>query len=89
MSNGTFSDATKKVLMALGILSVHWVHLGSVFGPNLLKLLDEEAQEICCLGNWDPFLQELSYSTKLALKPTRKIAGYTTGSGFTIIYKLH
>jgi hypothetical protein len=81
MTNSTFSDAVKKVLRALGIPSAHWVHLGRVMGPKILELLDEEADEIRRLGNWDPFLQELSYSTKLPLKPIRKIAGYTTGTG--------
>jgi hypothetical protein len=81
MTNCTFSDAMKKVLRALGIPSAHWVHLGRVLGPKILELLDTESEEIRRLGNWDPFLQELSYSTKLPLKPIRKIAGYSTGSG--------
>jgi hypothetical protein len=51
MLNCTFLDAMKKVLMALGIPSVHWVTLGRVLGQKILELLDKEAQEICCLGN--------------------------------------
>jgi hypothetical protein len=58
----------KKVLWALMIPLAHWVHLGRVLGPKILELLYEEANEICCLENGDPSLQELSYLMKLPLK---------------------
>jgi hypothetical protein len=45
----------------VGVPSAYWAHLGRVLGPKILELLEEEADVICPLGNWDHFLQELSY----------------------------
>jgi hypothetical protein len=67
---------------------MHWVHLGRVFGPKILEVLDKESEKIHRLGNWDPFLQELSYSMKLPpLKSIWKIAGHTTGTGMHYILR--
>jgi hypothetical protein len=81
MDNATYASAIKRVLGELGIPSCHWVHLGRTIGPKILELLEEEAEAIRVLGNWDPKIQETSYSTKLPLGPMRKIAGWIAAQG--------
>ena len=47
------------------IASNHWLHLRHQLGAKILEFLDELNKEIRKLGNWDPSIQETSYSTKL------------------------
>ena len=81
MSNDTYSKAIKEVLNKLGIASNHWVHLGRTLGPKILEFLEIEAEEIRWLGNWDPKIQEKSYSLKLPMKAIRAIAGFVLANG--------
>jgi hypothetical protein len=81
MANNTYADAIKLTLRGLDIPSNHWVHLGRTLGPKILELLEEESDDIRRLGNWNPSIQESSYSIKLPLSPMRKLAGYTTANG--------
>ena len=81
MSNDTYSKAIKEVLNKLGIASNHWVHLGRTLGPKILEFLEIEAEEIRRLGNWDPKIQEKSYSLKLPMKAIRAIAGFVLANG--------
>ena len=81
MANNTYADAIKATLGGLNIPSNHWVHLGRTLGPKILELLEEESDDIRRLGNWNPSIQESSYSIKLPLRPMRKLAGYTTANG--------
>lgn len=81
MSNDTYSKAIKQVLQKLSIASNHWVHLGRTLGPKILEFLEVEAEEIRRLGNWDPKIQEKSYSTKLPMKAIRAIAGFVLANG--------
>jgi hypothetical protein len=81
MANNTYADAIKATLKSLNIPSNHWVHLGRTLGPKILELLEEESDDIRRLGNWNPSIQESSYSIKLPLRPMRKLAGYTTANG--------
>jgi hypothetical protein len=81
MDNGSYARSIKKVLKALMIPSSHFVHLGRTLGPKILELLEEESEAIRQLGNWDPKIQETSYSTKLPLGPMRKIGGWVSGNG--------
>lgn len=81
MSNDTYSKAIKEVLTKLSIASNHWVHLGRTLGPKILEFLQVEGEEIRRLGNWDPKIQEKSYSTKLPMKAIRAIAGFTLANG--------
>jgi hypothetical protein len=81
MANNTYSEAIKTTLKKLNIPSNHWVHLGRTLGPKILELLEEESDDIRRLGNWNPSIQESSYSIKLPLSPMRKLAGYTTANG--------
>jgi hypothetical protein len=80
MGNSTYSSAIKKVCLRLMIASKHWLHLGRHLGAKILEFVEEVAEEIRCLGNWDPKIQETSYSTKLPWRPMRKLAGFTTGN---------
>jgi hypothetical protein len=81
MANDTYAKAVKQVLGKLGLASSHWVHLGRTLGPKLLELLELEADIIRSLGNWDPKIQETSYSTKLPMKAVRASNGFSTANG--------
>ena len=80
MANDTYLNAIKKVCSDLMIASRHWLHLGRQLGAKILEFLEELKEEIRSLGNWDPKIQETSYSTKLPWRPMRKLAGFTTGN---------
>jgi hypothetical protein len=80
MANDTYANAIKKVCADLMIASRHWLHLGRQLGAKILEFLEELKEEIKNLGNWDPSIQETSYSTKLPWRPMRKLAGFTTGN---------
>jgi hypothetical protein len=80
MKNDTYARAIKKVCADLMIPSNHWLHLGRQLGAKILEFLEELREEIRNLGNWDPKIQETSYSTKLPWRPMRKLAGFVTGN---------
>jgi hypothetical protein len=80
MANDTYAKSIKKVCEELMIPSRHWLHLGRQLGSKILEFLEELKEEIRCLGNWDPKIQETNYSTKLPWRPMRKLAGFTTGN---------
>jgi hypothetical protein len=81
MKNRSYSDAIKLVLKGLGIAALHLVHLGRNLGAKILEMLEEESRWIQSLGNWNPSMQESSYSTKLPMKPIRKMAGFCEANG--------
>jgi hypothetical protein len=54
MSNDLYADAIKQVLLQLGIVVFHLVHLGRNLRPKLLEMLEEKSDAICQLGNWNP-----------------------------------
>lgn len=81
MANGTYADAVKSVLGGLGIASKHWLHLGRGMGPKLLEISETQREEIRCLGNWDPKIQETTYSSKLPMRAIRNMAGYVMADG--------
>ena len=81
MKSNSYSKAMKDVLQYLGVTAGHLVHLGRVLGSKLLEMLEVESEAIRQLGNWDPKIQENSYSTKLPMKPMRNLAGYTQSNG--------
>jgi hypothetical protein len=81
MKNDSYSKAIKQVLKALMILAYHLVHLGRNLGAKILEMLDEETDEIRKLGNWNPSIQDTSYSTKLPMKPIRNLAGCQMAGG--------
>jgi hypothetical protein len=81
MSNDTYAKAIKDVLGKLGLASHHWAHIGRVLGPKILEFLEMERDEIRVLGNWDPKIQECSYSTKLPMKAIRASNGFSLANG--------
>jgi hypothetical protein len=48
----------------------------------MLDLLEEESEEICQMGNWNPSIYDVSYSSKLPLPPIQKLVGYHSNQGF-------
>ena len=81
MKNDTYAKGIKQVLQELGIKSNHWVHLGRITGPKKLEMEEISPEDIRILGNWDPKIQEKSYSTRLPMRPMRAMAGYTVAKG--------
>jgi hypothetical protein len=81
MKNDSHGKAIKQVLMTLGIYAYHIVHLGRNLGAKLLEMLEEESEEIRKMGNWNPSIQDASYSTKLPMKPIRNLAGCQKAGG--------
>ena len=81
MCGDSYSGAVKSVLNKLKIPATSLVHIGRKLGPKLLEMLDEESSWIKLLRNWDPSIQQTSYSTKLPMRPIRKLAGFTKANG--------
>jgi hypothetical protein len=81
MTNDSYAKAIKAVLLGLGIAAIHLVHLGRNLGPKLLEMLEEESDAIRQLGNWNPSMQDSCYSTKLPMRPIRKLAGFVQANG--------
>ena len=81
MNGDSYAKAIGIVLKILMIFINIFKHLGRKLGPKILEMLEEEESEIKTMGNWDPSIQKQSYSTKLPMRPIRKLAGYTNANG--------
>jgi hypothetical protein len=81
MKTNTYARSIKHVLDDLGIVVTHFAHLGRQLGAKILEMLEIESEEIRRLGNWNPSMQDSCYSTKLPMKPIRRLAGFTTSGG--------
>lgn len=81
MKTNTYARAIKSVLENLGVVVTHFAHLGRQLGAKILEMLEIESEEIRRLGNWNPSMQDACYSTKLPMKPIRRLAGFTTAGG--------
>ena len=46
-------------------------------GSKILDLLEEEAEAIKHMGQWNPSMFDNSYSSKFLMGPMTKLAGYT------------
>ena len=77
----TYTRGIKSILELLALVVTHFAHLGRQLGAKILEMLEVESEEICRLGNGNPSMQDLCYSTKLPMKPIRRLAGYTTSGG--------
>jgi hypothetical protein len=75
LNNRSYTDAIKAVLLFLGIVALHLLHLGRNLGAKILEMLEEENSAIQIMGNWNPSMQSSCYSTKLPMQPTCKLAG--------------
>jgi hypothetical protein len=71
-----FAKVIKQVLLALGIMGLHILHLGRNLGPKLSEMLEEKSYTIHQLGNWNPSMQDSCYMTKLPMGPIWKLAGF-------------
>jgi hypothetical protein len=76
-----YGVAMGNVAKLIGLASTHTTHLGRVLGPKVLEMLEFDSEEIRTLGNWDPKIQETTYSTKVPLKALRGMAGFEVGQG--------
>ncbi len=81
MKTNTYARAIKSVIELLGLVVTHFAHLGRQLGAKILEMLEIESEEIRRLGNWNPSMQDACYSTKLPMKPIRRLAGFTTSGG--------
>ena len=69
------------MLLDLGLPISKIKHLGRGLGPKILETLENEQEGIRQLGNWNPSIQDVSYSTKLPMIPIRHAAGFHKASG--------
>ena len=53
-------------------------HLGRKLGTKILELLEEETEELKKMGQWNPSVFDLAYSTKLPLGEIQKLAGFVS-----------
>ena len=81
MNNNSYKNAIKTVLEELNIPSIHFVHLGRTLGPKIMEMLQMSSDAIRLLGNWEPKIQETSYSTKLPMAAIRAMGGFETAQG--------
>jgi Centromere DNA-binding protein complex CBF3 subunit, domain 2 len=78
MQNDLYSDKVKDVLKGLGLACNKLLHLGRNLGAKILDLLEEFKEEKRQMGQWSPDVVDNSYSSKLPMRPIRKLAGYTS-----------
>ena len=81
MNNNSYKNAIKGVLEELHIPSIHFVHLGRTLGPKIMEMLQMSSDTIRLLGNWEPKIQETSYSTKLPMAAIRAMGGFEMAQG--------
>jgi Centromere DNA-binding protein complex CBF3 subunit, domain 2/Transcriptional activator of glycolytic enzymes len=74
--NDSYAKHVKKVLQKLKVPCNKLLHLGRNMGARILEMLQEEAEEIRRMGQWNPSTQDNCYSSKLPMGPIRKLAGY-------------
>ena len=80
ITNDSYSAHIKRVLAKLHIGCNKLLHLGRNMGARILELVEEEAEAIRQMGQWNPSVFDNSYSAKLPLGPMRKLAGYPSTS---------
>jgi hypothetical protein len=61
MNRRSYVDAIKAVLLFLGIVALHLLHLGRNLGAKILEMLEEENSAIQTMGNWNPSMQLSCY----------------------------
>jgi hypothetical protein len=76
MGKDSYGTHISKVLQRLGLPMNKLLHLGRNIGSKILELLEEEQDCIRQMGNWNPSMFDVNYSTKLPIKPMRKLAGF-------------
>ena len=81
LRNDTYSRSIRHVLLELGLPISKIKHLGRGLGPKILETLENEQDGIRQLGNWNPSIQDVSYSTKLPMGPIRHAAGFIKANG--------
>jgi len=78
MRNDSYSKKLKIILKDLGVPYNKLLHLGRNLGAKMLDLLEELKDEKRSMGQWAPDVIDNSYSSKLPMRPIRKLAGYTS-----------
>ncbi len=76
MTNDSYAAHIWKILKRLNIMCNKILHLGRNVGTRILELLEEEAEEIRRMGQWNPNMRDHHYSSKLPMGPIRKLAGF-------------
>jgi Centromere DNA-binding protein complex CBF3 subunit, domain 2 len=78
MQHDSYAKKIKKILKQLGLSCSKLLHLGRNLGAKLLDLLEEFKEEKRSMGQWSPDVVDNSYSSKLPMRPMRKLAGFNT-----------
>lgn len=77
----TYSQNIRSVLLDLGLPTHKLKHLGRGMGAKELEYHEVDAETIRQIGNWNPSVQDVSYSAKLPLRGIRNMAGFYKGGG--------
>lgn len=78
MKNDSYGKHVKRILQRLRICCKKILHLGRNLGSRTLELLEEEADSIRAMGQWDPSQFDKAYSAKLPIGPMRSLAGFSS-----------
>jgi hypothetical protein len=57
------------------------LHLGRKTGPVDLEMKSVRSENIRLLGNWNPSIQETTYSSSIHIIPVRAMAGFVEANG--------
>ena len=78
LKKDSYSKKIRSILQELGLSYNKLVHLGRKLGAHMLDFLEELKEEKQLMGQWNPDVIDNHYSSKIPLRPIRKLAGYTT-----------
>ena len=78
LKKDSYSKKLREILKELGLSYNKLVHLGRKLGAHMLDFLEEFKEDKQLMGQWSPDVVDNHYSSKLPMRPIRKLAGYTT-----------
>ena len=78
LQHDSYAKKIKEVLKKLGLTCKKLLHLGRGVGAKMLDFFEEAKEEKRSMGQWSPDVVDNSYSSKLPMKPMRKLAGFHT-----------
>jgi hypothetical protein len=81
ISDRQYADVIKRICNNLQVPACHFTHIGRVAGPPVLELEEIQPEDIRTLGNWNPGVQEKTYSTKLPFRPMRVMSTFPEEKG--------
>ena len=81
LSDDAYTKSMKFVLTSLALPTNKTKHFGRIVGHRMMELNEIHREEIRQLGNWNPNVEDESYSSKLPMKAIRGAAGFVEADG--------